>query len=205
MAHLPGQKSGRALVKVLYGDVSPSGKLPYTLAKNESDYSIYGPCTAELGVLLPQCDYAEGVYLDYRDFDARNITPRYEFGYGISYTTFEYSSLFVQGPLRSLELVRSSGTGTTNSSTGGDSISLWSNVAKVQVTITNNGPSKQLRGFEKLPLSPGESNTAVFDLAPRDISIWSVEAQQWVAQNGRYSVYVGASSRVIRLTGFFDF
>ncbi|CZR62599.1 probable beta-glucosidase precursor [Phialocephala subalpina] len=215
MAHLPGQESGEALVKILYGDVSPSGKLPYTLAKNESDYRVYEPCVAEEGVLFPQCDYTEGVYLDYRDFDARNITPRYEFGFGMSYTTFGYSSLFVEGPWSSLNTDQINFTKRDNSSP------LWSVVAQIQVTITNTGsvpaaevaqlylgipnsPSKQLRGFEKLPLGPGESDIATFDLTRRDISVWSVEEQRWVVQKGRYSVYVGASSRDIRLSGSFE-
>jgi len=202
MAHLPGQESGQALVKILYGEVSPSGKLPYTLAKNESDYNAYLPCMAEPGDLYPQCNYTEGVYIDYRDFDAKNITPRYEFGFGMSYSTFEYSSIVVQGP-----------TGTNST--------LWSNVAKIQATITNTGsvqaaevaqlylgipnsPAKQLRGFEKMLLCPRESGTATFDLTRRDISVWDVEVQDWVVQKGKYNVYVGASSRDTRLTGVFE-
>jgi beta-glucosidase len=202
MAHLPGQESGQALVKILYGEVSPSGKLPYTLAKNESDYNAYLPCMAEPGDLFPQCNYTEGVYIDYRDFDAKNITPRYEFGFGMSYSTFEYSSLVSEGP-----------TGTNPT--------LWSNVAKVQVTVTNTGsleaaevaqlylgipnsPPKQLRGFEKMLLCRQESGIAKFNLTRRDISVWDVEAQDWIVQKGRYNIYVGASSRDIRLTGVFE-
>ena len=99
-AHLPGQDSGAALTQLLYGDVNPSGKLPYTVAKNESDYGrILNPIT-DIGAngefyRFPQDDFTEGVYIDYRAFDASNIEPRYEFGFGLSYTTFSLSNLKV--------------------------------------------------------------------------------------------------------------
>lgn len=86
-AHLPGQDAGRAVVQLLYGDVSPSGRLPYTVAKQASDYSsLQGPCIDDSQ--SPQCYYDEGVNIDYRSFLANSITPRYEFGYGLTYTTF---------------------------------------------------------------------------------------------------------------------
>lgn len=95
IAHLPGQESGRALADVLFGDINPSGRLPYTIAKAESDY---GPSSAILrlpNAVVPQQNFTEGLYIDYRYLDAHNITPRYEFGYGLSYTSFKLSSLFV--------------------------------------------------------------------------------------------------------------
>ncbi|KAI5852775.1 glycoside hydrolase superfamily [Morchella snyderi] len=92
-AHLPGQESGNALVDVLYGDVNPSGKLPYTIGKSLADY---GPTAGVLYVANgnpPQQDFTEGLYIDYRYFDKHGITPRYEFGFGLSYTTFKFSDL----------------------------------------------------------------------------------------------------------------
>jgi beta-glucosidase len=94
-AHLPGQDAGRAVAQILYGDVSPSGRLPYTVAKVASDYGdLLNPCQAD-GNQSPQCDFTEGVNIDYRHFLARNTTPRYEFGFGLTYTSFEYSGLQV--------------------------------------------------------------------------------------------------------------
>ncbi|KAI1491005.1 glycoside hydrolase family 3 protein [Biscogniauxia mediterranea] len=211
LAHLPGQESGEALVQLLYGEAGFSGKLPYTLAKNESDYSVYAPCGREPDSATdPQCDFAEGVYVDYRHFDAQNITPRYEFGYGLSYTAFDYSALSI----RLSEL----SSAAADSSPAGASASLWDVVATVEVRITNagavagaevaqlylgipNGPPQQLRGFEKPFLGPGESATVRFALTRRDFSVWDVVAQEWVVQEGRYEVRVGASSRDIRLAG----
>ncbi|PNY28725.1 Beta-glucosidase cel3A, partial [Tolypocladium capitatum] len=206
LAHLPGQDSGAALVRLLYGEENFSGRLPYTLARNESDYSVYAPCGRGAdNTTSPQCDYAEGVYLDYRAFDARNVTPRYEFGFGLSYTTFDYSGLSL-----------APGAGLRESAGGG--ADLWAALARVEATVTNSGavageevaqlylgipdsPPRQLRGFEKVALQPGESATVRFELTRRDLSVWDVVGQRWVVQAGTYPVYVGASSRDVRLTG----
>ncbi|KAI8966260.1 glycoside hydrolase family 3 protein [Daldinia sp. FL1419] len=211
IAHLPGQDSGEALVKLIYGEAEFSGKLPYTLARNESDYAVYAPCgRGPSNTTNPQCDFTEGVYIDYRYFDENEITPRYEFGYGLSYTTFNYSSLSVE-PLS----ITPEPKGT---STKSNDEALWATVAVVSTTITNSGerfgaevaqlylgipnsPPKQLRGFEKVHLAPGESTEVIFELARRDLSIWDVVTQGWAVQAGHYDLYVGASSRDIRLTG----
>lgn len=204
IAHLPGQDSGRALVRLLYGEANFSGKLPYTLARNESDYSVYAPCGRQDNTTSPQCDYAEGVYLDYRAFDARKVTPRFEFGFGLSYTSFVFSSLVLR-PEPSLR------------PSAGNGADLWDTLAEVEVRLTNDGavagaevaqlylgipggPPKQLRGFDKVSLGPGQSATARFALTRRDLSVWDVLRQQWVVQAGAYPVFVGASSRDIRLT-----
>ncbi|KAF4510473.1 hypothetical protein G6O67_002355 [Ophiocordyceps sinensis] len=205
IAHLPGQDSGRALVRLLYGEANFSGKLPYTLARNESDYPVYAPCGRQHNTTSPQCDYAEGVYLDYRAFDSRKVTPRFEFGFGLSYTSFNFSSL-VLSPDANLRRSASNGT------------DLWDTLAVAEAHITNTGtvagaevaqlylgipggPPKQLRGFEKIPLEPGKSTTMRFTLTRRDLSVWDVTRQQWVVERGEYPVFVGVSSRDIRLTG----
>ncbi|KAG9739289.1 beta-glucosidase-related glycosidase, partial [Aureobasidium melanogenum] len=91
-AGLPGQESGHSLTDVLYGDVSPSGRLPYTVAKKEEDYGSLLNSTISFDP-YPQSNFSEGVYIDYRHFDHYNITPRFEFGFGLSYSTFNYSKL----------------------------------------------------------------------------------------------------------------
>lgn len=92
-AHLPGQESGNALVDVLYGDVNPSGKLTYTIGKTLEDYGAGGQVLYTENARPPQQDFNEGLYIDYRHFDKQNINPRYEFGFGLSYTTFDFSDL----------------------------------------------------------------------------------------------------------------
>jgi beta-glucosidase len=201
IAHLPGQDSGEALVKLLYGEADFSGKLPYTIAKNESDYTPYEPCGREGDSTDPQCDFTEGVYLDYRSFDDRDVTPRYEFGYGLSYTKFKYSSLSVK-------------TGQIEPSA--PTADLWETYATVQATVSNigersgeevvqlyvaipNSPPKQLRGFEKIKLAKGDSVEVPFDITRRDLSVWDVVKQDWVLQSGNYTIFVGASSRDLPL------
>ncbi|KAB8294707.1 hypothetical protein EYC80_006669 [Monilinia laxa] len=213
--HLPGQDSGRALVKLLYGVESFSGKLPYTVAKNELDYIVYNGSAPEgIYANFPQSDFSEGVYIDYRDFDARNITPRFEFGFGLTYTTFEYSDL-------STSVLSNASTAYLPPITTiiqGGAQSLWDVVATVKATVTNsgtvsamevaqlyvgipNGPVRQLRGFEKVNIPVGESVTVEFKLTRRDLSEWSVVEQSWVLQQGNYGIWVGSSSRDLPLSG----
>ncbi|RSL73096.1 Beta-glucosidase cel3A [Fusarium sp. AF-6] len=203
IAHLPGQDSGESLVKLLYGEAGFSGKLPYTIAKNESDYTPYAPCGREADSTDPQCDFTEGVYLDYRSFDARDITPRFEFGFGLSYTEFKYSSLKV------------------NIRNPASTEDLWHTIATVKATIANvgpvsgeevaqlyvaipNSPPKQLRGFEKLALEKGSSAEVQFELTRRDFSVWDVVKQDWALQSGNYTIFVGASSRSLPLKESFN-
>lgn len=214
-AHLPGQDSGRALTSILYGDVNPSGKLPYSVPRNESAYGPLQNATAPDGIyaLFPQSDFSEGVYIDYRAFDAKNITPRYEFGFGLSYTTFAFSELHV-------EVVEAADTAPYPSKpvVEGGHEDLWDNLFRVSAALTNtgpvagaevaqlyvgipNGPVRQLRGFAKPVIEPGESAVVEFELTRRDLSTWDVVAQKWLLQEGEYGVFVGSSSRDLPLTG----
>ena len=148
-AHLPGQDAGRAVARILYGDVSPSGRLPYTVAKDASNYgSLLNPCQAD-GSRSPQCDFTEGVNIDYRHFLAKNITPRYEFGFGLTYASFEYSDLEVavnatatDGSLTGDAPVYTNGT-TQNSDNDsvivGGLASLFEGVGSITATIANTG------------------------------------------------------------------
>ncbi|MCJ1310080.1 hypothetical protein MMC25_003741 [Agyrium rufum] len=204
MAGIPGEESGNGLVDVMYGSVSPSGKLPYTMAKQLSDYGT--------GISSGDDSYPEGLYIDYRHFDAASITPRFEFGYGLSYSSFTYSSL---------ASTYTASTGSSASSPGGAG-GLYDSVATVTAQITNSGsvtaaevaqlyiglpdsapttPVKQLRGFQKLTLAPGASGTVTFNLRRKDLSYWNVAQQKWATPTGTFTVSVGASSRDIRLTG----
>ncbi|KAI3572444.1 glycoside hydrolase superfamily [Fusarium oxysporum f. sp. albedinis] len=211
--HLPGQDSGKALVDILYGKVNPSGKLPYTVAKNESDYGrLLSPDTPEGSYLkFPQSNFTEGVYIDYRHFDKLNIEPRYEFGFGLSYTTYNYSNLRVE---------KVSGANTAPYPTGpvteGGQADIWDILVKVTADVTNAGqmdgaeaaqlyvsipgaPLKQLRGFTKPFVKAGSKTTVEFELTRRDLSVWDTVGQRWLLQSGDYSIFVGASSRILPL------
>jgi beta-glucosidase len=222
-AHLPGQDSGRALTSILYGKSNPSGKLPYTVARNESDYGqrLSPDLPEDEFAYFPQSNFSEGTLVDYRLFDSKNITPRFEFGFGLSYTTFDYSNLTIS-PLPQ--------NGSSNSSYAaypsgdiaqGGQADLWDVLVNVSVGLRNNGTVdgqevaqlyvhipgsqavRQLRGFEKVNLTAGASERVEFGLTRRDLSFWDVVAQKWKLGTGEpgYEVWVGASSRDLRVSG----
>lgn len=183
-AHVPGQDNGRALAALLYGDANPSGKLPYSVPRNESDFGPLANETRPAGdyALFPQSDFTEGVYIDYRAFDKHNVTPRYEFGFGLSYTTFAFADV-AAAPAPGAAALAAYPTGPVES---GGHADLWDVVARVSARVTNTGavpgaevaqlyvglpggPVRQLRGFEKPFLAPGESATVDFALTRRDL------------------------------------
>jgi beta-glucosidase len=217
-AHYPGEESGNALVDILYGAVNPSAKLPYTIALNIDDYNA-PPITAvnSTDPYAWQADFDEKLEIDYRYFDAQNMSVRYEFGFGLSYTTFALSNVSVakicDGPVTAV-------AASTAIIPGGNS-ELWDTLYTVSVSVTNTGsvsgatvpqlyislpssapstPPKQLRGFEKVFLEVGASSIVTFDLMRRDLSYWDVNVQDWVIPAGEIGFSVGFSSRDIKLT-----
>ncbi|OHW92216.1 glycosyl hydrolase family 3 N-terminal domain-containing protein [Colletotrichum incanum] len=216
-AGLPGQESGHSLTDILYGDVNPSGRLPYTVAHAESDFGALLNSSVDPGP-FPQDDFSEGLFIDYRAFDRDGITPRYEFGFGLSYTTFEYSSL-------SASPVGTPVAGFLNPDVAivqGGHPALWEDVYSVSVQVQNTGelaghevaqlyvgipgegtPARQLRGFKRVFIEAGGSATVDFRLTRRDLSVWDIVAQQWRLAEGEYDVFVGASNRDLRLNEIF--
>ena len=191
---------------VLFGDVNPAGRLPYTIAHNESDYN---------GDICPccDCDYKERLDIDYRHFDRASISPSFEFGFGLSYTTFNYSDVSVSlTDIGKRQLIASAGGRRVP---GGPS-QLFDPIATASVVVKNTGdvqgdevaqlyvsypegsgePLNQLRGFTRLhDLKPGGSMKANFTLQRRDLSIWDVPSQSWMLVNGTYQLHFGKSSR----------
>lgn len=210
-AGLPGQESGHSLVDILYGDVSPSGKLTYTVAKTEEDYGLLLNHTEDQS-WFPQDNFTEGVYIDYKAFDKDGIEPRFEFGYGLSYSEFEYSNIQVSSLDGNTDAFPSEDVAIVQ----GGHPALWDVLFNVTAEIENvgnytasevaqlyvgipTGPVRQLRGFDKVATEPGQKVTATFPLKRRDLSVWNVVAQQWELQSGEYPIWVGASSRDLRL------
>ncbi len=291
LANLPGEESGNALADVLFGDVDASGRLTYTVGKSLKDYGPGGQILYYPNAVVPQQNFSEGLYIDYRHFDKHDITPRYEFGYGLSYTTFAFSNLSItttkpKSPLpspRPADLTPPSyehtipdpstalfpdnfrklknyiypyisstknikkgkypyppgyTTPQTPSPAGGapgGNPSLYEDHVLVNCTVTNTGqrtgkhvvqlylsfpsnvkeretaepidfPVRVLRGFEKVELKAGESQTVSLALTRKDLSYWSVVQQNWVMPSdgeGKFGVWVGSSSRDLTLTGEF--
>ena len=183
---------------------------------NESDYNtqiINATLANDTDPNLFQDNFREGLMIDYRHFDSANITPRYEFGYGLSYTNFTLSSIFsVEG---SSGLSQYPGLAVTEP---GGNPNLFAIVATATTSVSNTGsvagatvlqlyvglpqnsaptgtPLKSLHGFEKVYLQPGESRDVSFALTRRDVSYWDVNTQEWAIPAGEMTVMVGFSSR----------
>ncbi|KIK70278.1 glycoside hydrolase family 3 protein [Collybiopsis luxurians FD-317 M1] len=211
---LPGQEAGNGLVDILYGAYNPSGRLPYTIGKAVTDYSAQVIYTDTQGSNILSIPYSEGIFIDYRHFDQANIQPRFEFGFGLSYTTFNYSGLTISG---------STSSSTSAPSGPGASLSPWLHDPVVNVTFTlkNSGsvagheipqlyislPSsaaaapKNLKGFDSIYLAPGQSTQVTLSLSRFDFSVWNVAIEQWQIPSGVSTISIGASSRDIRLQG----
>jgi beta-glucosidase len=194
-AFYPGQEAGSSIAGLLFGDVNPSGKLAMTFPANE----FQGPGSTFLeypgdGMTV---NYSEGVDVGYRWYDARNQEPLFPFGYGLSYTAFRYSDLQVErtGEHQATVKVRIANTGKRE---GAEVVQLY-----LGSPAAAEEPPKQLRGFEKIQLKPGESKTVTMSLDKNSLAAWDTESHAWKVYPGNYSILVGSSSRDIRLKSAF--
>ncbi|EIW74780.1 glycoside hydrolase family 3 protein [Coniophora puteana RWD-64-598 SS2] len=225
-ASLGGNEAGNSITDVLYGDWNPSGKLPYTIAKNVTDYPAHVITGGTVEDIL-SINYTEGLFIDYRWFDAHDIMPRFEFGYGLSYTTFEFSDLTITpvSPMDTADmtLVNNWENGGASPIAEGSSTALWLHMPAYQVTfnITNTGsvyggeiaqlylhhpaevgePPSVLKGFTDVWAAPGETATGSITLSRHELSVWDVVRQGWAKPDGTITFSVGASSRDFRLNG----
>ncbi|KFX98672.1 hypothetical protein O988_04256 [Pseudogymnoascus sp. VKM F-3808] len=219
-ANLGGQELGPALVDILYGDVNPSGRLVFTIARNISDYAQPNIVTEPQP--YPQINYTEGVSVDYRGFEKKNISPRFWFGHGLSYSNFTYTALRID-KLASLTTAVKTPIKYVGDAPGGDT-ALYEIAAVAAVSIRNDGPfdgteivqlylslpreagnpTKILRGFESVNVRDGETQTIYIYLTRKDISYWNVVEQTWTTPQGTFTVHIGASSNDIRLKGSFN-
>ncbi|KAL8950562.1 MAG: hypothetical protein Q9222_003416 [Ikaeria aurantiellina] len=282
LANLPGQESGNALAHVLFGDVDASGRLPYTIGKSLTDYGPGGQIMYYPNGVVPQQDFTDRLYIDYRHYDKEDITPRYEFGFGLSYTTFEFSNVTVveKKPKSALPAARPDAhlmpptysTETPDPSTAlfphgfrklrkriypyiestsdirtgkypypegydqvqppspaggaeGGNPDLYTPHVTISIDLKNTGtrrgkqvvqvyisfpegiidpstgdsidfPVRQLRGFEKVELEAGKSQSVRIELTRKDFSYWSRGLGNWVMPTeGTFKISVGASSR----------
>ena len=191
-AWFPGEEGGHALASALFGDINPSGKLPATLGARREDYPDYGNFPGRDG----QVTYAEGIYVGYRHFDKKNIAPLFPFGYGLSYTTFRFSSLRL-----SRASLQPNGTVTASVAVTNTGLREGAEVAELYVHDPSpkiDKPVRELKGFGKVDLLPGQTKIVAMTLRPRDFAFCDVPGKQWRADAGTYDIQVGASSRDIR-------
>jgi beta-glucosidase len=200
-AWYPGQEGGKVLPQLLFGDLSPSGRLPATFEKRWEDNPVhdnYYPGSGTNRIL-----YKEGVFVGYRGYQHSGRKPLFPFGYGLSYTNFEYSNL----------AIKRSNTGTDANAQPGYELTFQvrntgkragDDVAQVYVGPPHTSiprPAEELKAFSRVSLNPGETRTVRLPLDSRSLSYYDVDAKRWHVDPGDYQVLVGRSSEQIVLKG----
>jgi beta-glucosidase len=194
-AYYPGLEGGSALARILLGQVNPSGKLSVTFPRRLEDTPAYINYPGSKDVR-----YGEGIFVGYRYYDMRDMQPAFPFGFGLSYTSFEYSQLRLPAEVKAGQPVEVSLTvKNTGKVTGKEVVELY--VQDVEASLPR--PPKELKGFAKLELAPGESQEVTFSLDERALSFYDPYRKGWVAEPGQFNILVGASSRDIRVQGSF--
>eukprot|EP00049_Salpingoeca_infusionum_P023640 m.13209 g.13209 ORF g.13209 m.13209 type:complete len:698 (+) comp5915_c1_seq1:277-2370(+) len=185
---MPGQELGNAVADVLFGDVNPSGRLPLTFPNVENEV---GFTTRQYPGLnnAAQAYYDEGLFVGYRWYTQHGVTPKYPFGHGLSYTTFEFSGLTASQASVQFTVKN------TGSVSGAVVPQLY-----LEFPASANEPPMQLKGFTKVELSAGDQTQVTLNLKDRDFSIWDVSTHSWLKQSGTYTAHVGMSVLDIKLT-----
>jgi beta-glucosidase len=193
-----GQEVGHAVGDLLFGIAAPSGKLPVTFPRRIEDSTAYGHYPGE----NLHVEYGEGIFVGYRGFDRKKVEPLFPFGHGLSYTTFEYGGLTVtpskvkaDGKVEVGLQVRNTGPRA-----GAEVVQLY--VHDVESSLPR--PEKELKGFGRVTLEPGETRKLTVTLDRSAMQFFDPGKGDWVAERGAFEVLVGASSRDIRLRGSFD-
>lgn len=192
-AWLPGQEAGNSVTDVLSGKVNPSGKLTMTFPVKYEDTPFSTPVDFQgLPSEKPtEVMYKEGIYVGYRYFNTFNVKPAYEFGYGLSYTTFEYSNIKISDKNFDKEIYVTIDIKNTGNVPGKEVAQLYLSAPKGQV----DKPTFELKGFVKTKLlNAGETQTLTFRLTEKDLASFNPSVSAWVADNGIYRIEVSSSS-----------
>jgi beta-glucosidase len=197
-AWYPGQEGGTALAEILFGDINPSGRLPVTFERRWEDNPVHDSYYPEPGT--NRVVYKEGVFVGYRGYERSGTKPLFPFGFGLSYTTFSYTNLSIKplsnnesGPRYEVSFdVKNTGTRE-----GADVAQVY--VGDKQTRVPR--PAKELKGFVKVNLRPGETRRVSVVLDGRALSYYEVKSKQWRAEPGDFNVFVGRSSEQIELRG----
>ncbi|MDE3184702.1 MAG: glycoside hydrolase family 3 C-terminal domain-containing protein [Bacteroidota bacterium] len=207
LAWQPGLEGGNAITDLLSGKVNPSGKLAVTFPVKYEDVpsakSFPGkefPEKAAPGMFgrpsIPaEVTYDEGIYVGYRYYNTFNVKPAYAFGYGLSYTNFSYSNLKLSNSVFNGKINATVTIKNTGSVAGKDVVELYLSAPSKEM----KKPSEELKGFAKTNLlKPGQSQTITFTITPKDLSSFDTKSASWIAEAGKYTVKIGASSTDIK-------
>ena len=193
-AYLGGQAVGGAVCDILFGKANPSAKLPETFPLKLEDNPSYLSYIGEGDMV----EYREGIFVGYRYYDKKKMEVLFPFGHGLSYTTFEYSNLRTdKDSMKDTDGMEVSvDIKNTGKVAGKEVVQLY--VADQESTVIR--PIKELKGFEKVELAPGETKTVTFRLDKRAFAYYSVKIHDWHVESGKFTIMIGASSKDIRLT-----
>src|SRR5207248_2825984 len=188
-----GQEDGNALADVLFGDANPSGKLPVSFPRSLADVPAHTP--AQWPGANNRVEYSEGLKVGYRWYDATGIAPLFPFGHGLSYTSFGFTALNVGRQDANGSVKVTAQITNTGKRRGADVVQLYlGNPAAGE-------PPKQLKGFARVDLMPGQGQQVTFTLGRRDLSFWNTATHTWVVPTGTFKVMVGDFSRSLPLAG----
>lgn len=214
-AWYPGTYGAEALGQMIFGDINPSGKLPISIEKKPEDTHYFGNWLPE-NTLLPRTfqgwdsemedfdiHYREGILTGYRWYDTKKIEPLFPFGFGLSYTTFGFSALKISTEGLKDDLVAKVDfmLENTGDASGSEVVQLY--VRDVESSVIR--PMKELKGFERVMLQPGEKKSVTLSLQKKDLSFWDEATKAWKAEPGEFEVLIGSSSRDIKLKGGFQY
>ena len=190
-AWYPGMEGGNALADILFGNISPSGKLPMTFPVKLEDSPAHS--LAVTGFESLEQDYTEGIYIGYRYFDTYNVEPGFAFGHGLSYTTFDYNDLQIEK--QEGAMVVSVEIANTGAMAGAEVVQLYVKDNESEL----ERPAKELKAFAKVKLEPGASQRVEMTLKDDAFSYYHDGQNGWVMEPGTFTIMVGSSSRDIRL------
>ena len=213
LAWQPGLEAGNAIADIVSGKVNPSGKLATTFpvdyndvpsAKNfpgkEFPEQASANATGFNRQVPAEVTYEEGIYVGYRYYNTFNVTPAYEFGYGLSYTNFKYSNLKLSSPVFNGKTSATITITNTGSVAGKEVVQLYISAPHKKL----DKPSAELKAFDKTGLlKPGQSQTITFNLTAADLASFDTPTTSWIAEAGKYLINIGASSRDIKQTAAF--
>ena len=202
MAWYPGQQGGQAIAEIITGKVNPSGKLPCSFEAKWEDNPCYASYHENVDRVrdpkinpYSRVEYREGLFMGYRGYDKTGVKPLFPFGFGLSYTTFEYSDLQIAQD--GAEFVVSYNVKNTGKRAGAEVSQVY--VKDNEASLVR--PEKELKGFEKTYLKPGETKKVSVRLGEEAFRMFNPIKHQWVVEPGEFTVFVGSSSADLRLTG----
>jgi beta-glucosidase len=185
-----GSEAGHALAAVLAGDVNPSGKLPFSFPKKLEDNAAHA--TGNFPGNNGEVNYAESIFVGYRWHEKQNIKPLFCFGHGLSYTTFEYGKISAdKKEMKALDKITFTlNIKNTGKREGSEIVQLY--IRDIKSSLPR--PVKELKGFEKISLQPGETKIVSFSIDKSDLSFFDADKHEWIAEPGDFEAIVGSSS-----------